>query len=159
MVEQKTKEVSVILLLIISLGLNIADFNFQDEYYCLDKPEAIYNCESIGSWGSSEYGKCNGPSLPGSDVIIGSYKRCTVNNGWEKIIDDRIVLNETDAIGKEKPILMMDILVDGKIKNLLILNDDLTNVSKIQVGNKCLDFYHIIYGKDIMKVVKQVDPC
>lgn len=74
-------------------------------YYCDAKPDlGAYKCDSLSAYYSLPNGKCN-------NAVSGN-KLCTT--GWNRIIDDRIVVNEESVISIEKPQDCLQYICDTK---------------------------------------------
>lgn len=93
MVEQKTINASTLGILgVLILSLIVPGFFDKPKYYCEDRPDiGLWEFDGFSKYYSLEYGKgLNGTQ----DGIIYSNKLC--RTGWELVIDDRIIVNDTE---------------------------------------------------------------
>ena len=146
--------------IILGLGFTAADFDFENDqyYYCDERPELIYSCDGFTKY-VSEFGKCINASTPSAPQINLGNKIC--KPGWQLIVNDTIVLNET-IVYKEEPMINMNLLIEGEVVEYFVFIDDVSGLKTAKIGDKCLEYPEgnpIDVNKDAKKVKDQGGPC
>ena len=159
---QNIINISLLAVVLVGLGFSVSSFNFASYqyYFCDERPEQIYSCQGFSKY-SSEYGKCLNASLPGAEDVILGNKIC--KSGWQLISQDNVPVEPVinDSLAAKLPVLAMDIIVDGQVVPMLILDDSDDKLFTVNVGNKCLRFASNkpLSAKDLEKVDKQGGVC
>lgn len=159
MVETQTKiNMATIALVLVALGLTQADFDFENKqyYYCEDRPELIYACDGFNKY-VSLFGKCLNATFPGAPEVNLGNKIC--RPGWQEIQPDiSIPSNVSDA---EIPVFMMEVIINGSVQEVVVLDDSDSKMFTADVGGKCLQFPRNkpINVKDLIKVKEQGGAC